>query len=242
MTQSLRGFVDDFAARRRTVTVYADAPPDDLETRFRDWNVDVRFDRLPPGAGPGFVTVREGERFLGSVTLETVATLFEPPAGLLDPEPAATGALEPLLELLDDTLFRSFERRHLLAATREIEDRAWRVGEGELHVGFQRPAALSAQRTVYERLAESDLDVHVYTDVEWDEPSIPNVTAHAESDGELGQYWFVAFSPAGSDARSQACALIAWEREPGAYDGFWTYDPDRVAALVTHLRTAYGDD
>ncbi|AQL41922.1 hypothetical protein BV210_03970 [Halorientalis sp. IM1011] len=236
MTESLRAFVDDLSAGRRTVTVYAADPPSDLADRLSEWHVDVRFDRLPDGSADGFVTVRQGDRFLGSVPLEAVATLFEPTAGVLDAETPQTGSLEPLLELLDDTLFQSFERRQLLAATREIEDRAWRHGRGELHAGFQRPEALAAQRSVYERLAKSDLDVHVYFDGRWDAAPIPGVTEHTESDGELGRFWFVGFCP---DTQSQACALIAREREPDTYGGFWTYDPDRVERLVTHLRAAH---
>lgn len=238
MTDSLAAFLDDLAAERRTVTVYAADPPSDLAGWLSDWHVDVRFDRLPPGTGDGFVTVRQGERFLGSVPLDTVATLYEPPAGAVDTDPSDHGALGPLLDLLDDTLFRSFERRQLLAATREIEDRAWRSGRGELHAGFQRPAALAAQRRNYRRLAESDLDVHVYFDGQWPAPPIPGVTAHAESGGELGRFWFVVFQPDPAD-RVRACALLARERRMGDFDGFWTYDSGRVASLVAHLRTVH---
>lgn len=240
MTESLQTLLEDLSAGRRTVTVYAADPPSDLAERLADWHVDVRFDRLPPDSGTGFVTVRQGDRFLGAVPLETVATLFEPTPGVLDADTSETGVLEPLLELLDDTLFRSFERRQLLAATREIEDRAWRHGQGELHTGFQRPAALAAQRSVYHRLAETDLDVHVYFDGRWDATPIPGVTEHATRDGELGRFWFAAFRPDAA-ARSQACALLARERDPDAYGGFWTYDPDRVEALVAHLRATYVD-
>lgn len=236
MTQTLQSFVDDLAAERRTVTVYAADPLPDLAARLSDWHVDVRFDRLPGGADDGFITVRQGDQFLGSVPLETVATLFEPPSGSLDAATAQLGSLAPLLELLDDTLFQSFQRRQLLAATREIEDRAWRHGRGELHVGFQRAEALAAQRTVYERLAESDLDVHVYFDGQWDAPSIRAVTEHTGRDGEFGEFWLVAFLPE-ADAQSQACALIARERAPNSYGGYWTYDQDRVTRLVRHLRS-----
>lgn len=239
MTETLQTFLDDLTAQRRTVTVYAADPPSELAERLADWHVDVRFDHLPSDSGEGFITVRQGDHFLGTVSLETVATLFEPAAGVLDADSTETGSLEPLLKLLDETLFQSVERRQLLAATREFEDRAWRHGQGELHVGFQRPAALAAQRPVYERLAESDLDIHLYFDGAWHAPPIPGVTIHTD-DGELGQFWFVAFQPDAA-ARSQSCGLFARERDPATYGGFWTYDPNRVAALVTYLRATYGD-
>jgi hypothetical protein len=222
MTPTLQTLLDDLSAQRRTVTVYAADPPSDLAERLADWNVDVRFDRLPPDSGSGFITARQGDDFLGSVPLETVAMLFEPPSRGLDAQSSRTGSVEPLLELLDDTLFQSFDRRQLVAATREIEDRAWRHGRGELHAGFQRPDALDDQRTVYERLAKSDLDVHVYFEGEWDAPPITGVTEHTD-DGELGEF----------------CAVLARERDARTYDGFWTYDPNRVSALVSHLRSTY---
>lgn len=237
MTETLQTLLDDLAAQRRTVSVYAADPPLDLADRLADWHVDVRFDRLPPDSRSGFITVRQGDTFLGTVPLETVAMLFEPRTRQLDAHAPRTDSVEPLLELLDDTLFQSFDRRQLLAATREIEDRAWRHGRGELHAGLQRPGALAAQRTAYERLAESALDIHVYFDGEWDAPPISGVTPHTD-DGELGQFWFVAFQPEAA-TRSQTCGLLARERDARTYDGFWTYDPNRVATLVSHLRATY---
>ena len=238
MTQSLQSLFDDLAGERRTVTVYDDDPPTDLTDRLTDWHVDVRFDRLPSGAEGGFLTVRQGEVFLGSVGIETVTALFEPSAAVLDADASTTASLEPLLALLDDTLYHSFERRQLLAASREIEDRGWRAGRGELHAGFQRPDALAAQRSVYERLAESELDVHVYFDGTWDATPIPGVTTHTDRDSELGRLWFVAFRPV-TDGERGACALIARERTADTYEGFWTYDAERVATLADHLTATY---
>jgi hypothetical protein len=230
-------FTDQFdavAAARRTITVYADEPRPELVEHFDGWNVEVRFDRLPEGTPEAFLTVRRGEEFLGSLDATVLDRLLEPPASLGTPGALETRSLEPLLSMLDGTTFRSFDRRQLLAVSREIEDRAWRLGTGRLHAGFQNPAALAAQATTYERLATSDLDTHVYIDGEWTADPIEGVTTHAEDDDELGRVWFVVLA----GDTEQDCALVAVQRDE-RYDGFWTYDRDRVAAIDEHLRARY---
>ncbi|MFC7175670.1 hypothetical protein [Halosegnis marinus] len=41
-----------------------------------------------------------------------------------------------------------------------------------------------------------------------------------------------------ADTRRDSCALLAVERDPGSYRGFWTYDPERVDEIVLALRGA----
>jgi len=238
VTVSLEDHLSEMAGERRTVTVYAPRKPADLADRFGEWNVDFQFSALPVETEDAFAVVRRGEEFLGSVELASVTALTDPRVGLVG-NGSSESELDALLELLDDTLFRSVDRRRLLAASREFEDRAWRVGAGRLHAGFQRPGIFDAQRSVYERLAGRGLEVHVYIDGEWDADPIEGVTVHDEAGGELGQYWFVVYDAPASRTESQSCALLAHEREPGAYDGCWTYDADRVDGLATYLLETY---
>lgn len=230
-------FTDQFdavAAARRTLTVYADEPRPELVEHFDGWNVEVRFDRLPEGTPEAFLTVRRGEEFLGSLDATVLDRLLEPPASPGTPGALATRSLQPLLSMLDGTTFRSFDRQQLLAVSREIEDRAWRLGTGRLHAGFQNPTALTAQRTVYESLGDSGLDAHIYIDGAWTADPIDGVTIHAEDDDEIGRVWFVVFA----SYTEQDCALVAVQRDE-RYDGFWTYDRDRVTAIDDHLRSRY---
>ena len=231
---SLADQLDAVAADRRTLTVYAAEPRPEIVDHFEGWNVEVRFGRLPEGTTDGFVTVRRGEEFLGSLDVRVLDALLEPPASIGPPGETSGPPLENLLALLDGTTFRSFDRRQLLAVSREIEDRAWRHGSGRLHAGFQRPTALAAQRAVYERLAARGLDAHVYFDGAWDDDPIADVAIHTDTEGELGRFWFVVLA---ADS-VQDCALLAKERDD-RYDGFWTYHADRVAALDEHLRDRY---
>lgn len=124
----------------------------------------------------------------------------------------------------------------MLAAAREIEERAWRTGTGTLYTGFQTEAALSAQTDVYERLgSHHDLSVVVFLREDWDTP-LENVTVVSNVAMELGVFWFVIFD-GGSDG--QQCALLAEEREPGSFYGFWTYERDLVDELVAYLESTY---
>lgn len=237
---ALDTFIDEMRTQRRTVTVYSDRSHPDLRERFADWNVELRFERLPPEADESFVTVRRGGEFLGGVDIDALGAFFE--SETVPPWQSRRSGVDPeaFMELLDETLFQADGRRQLLAASREFEDRAWRVGGGRIDAGFQRPGAFRAQRAVYERLAERGLDVHVYFDGGWDLDTVEGVTTHTTHDGELGRYWFVAFDTPDTIDRSQACALLAEETSPDSYTGFWTYDANRVADLVEYLAAAYG--
>lgn len=236
---ALRDILADMGTRRRTVTVYSPDPRPELADSLADWNVELRSERLPEDAGTAFVIVRSGGEFLGSVGLRTLGPLLEPTGDRVGEDPDA--GTEAFLELLDDTLFRTDHRRHLLGVSHEFEDRAWRVGRGALHAGFQRPAAFGPRRDAYATLADRGIDVHVYADGEWDLPVPDGVTSHTGTGGELGRYWFVAFDDTADDV-AQSCGLLAEEYDPDAYAGYWTYDPEQVTALVEYLTATYPED
>lgn len=237
---SLADLFEDVETRHKSLVLYSDTESD-IETvePFVTRNVTVEFRRLPEGSTP-FVVVRTAGETAGSVKLETLEHLLRPTVKLPWDASDADLARRSLRELLDTTLFATFDRRQLLATVREFEERAGRVGRGHLHVGFQSPHAMAKQTSVYRRLAaETDLDVHLYATPAGTPPDVPGATIHLESTGEIGRYWFFVFVPADVTER-QHCALLAEERSPGAFYGFWTYNPTRVEELLAHLESAYG--
>ncbi|WP_265111150.1 DICT sensory domain-containing protein [Halosolutus halophilus] len=220
---------------RRTITVYASAPQPDVTAQFETRGTTVGYCSLPDETDQGFLVVRDVDGFAGSIGLVEVREFLEPPvyrpwdAALVD------APYRTLLEVLDETLWQSLDRRQLLATSREIEDRAWRVGRGTLKVGFQRLSALQAQLPVYERLVDDTaLEIHVYGSGDWDPPSRPGLTVHTDPGGEVGQFWFLTFDGGPDD--QQACGLLAEERDPGSFAGFWTYDADLVDEIATAVR------
>lgn len=221
----------DVEERRRTITIYAPALPDSLVDLFETRHVTVEHRFLPEGASEPFLTVTAGDRYVGSVDLPAVYDFTHPQIHDVGSPELVEAAYRKLTSLLPDTVFSALDRRQLLAAAREIEDRAWRVGTGRLDVGFQTLSKFRAQADVYDALATRDLDIYVYVVADRPDrrPAIDGVTVHTGG-GDLSEFWFMAFD--GGPTSGQACGLVAEETSEG-YSGFWTYDPELVERIFS---------
>lgn len=82
-----------------------------------------------------------------------VERLLSPPIVRPETYEGLSPAYRALFEVLDGTVYTSMARREPLAVSREIEDRAYRVGSGSLDVGFQRLSNYRSQVPAYCRLA-----------------------------------------------------------------------------------------
>ncbi|ELZ12550.1 putative sensor protein [Halovivax asiaticus JCM 14624] len=239
--ESLSDAVASIESRRRTLSVYAasKSTATALSEQFSTRNVRVRHRPMPASDEPGFLLVRDAAGdFRGAIGLDRLDALLSPehhPPWELD-ESVDTAAI---FSFLDNTLFTSANRGQLLAVTREIEERAWRTGAGRLVVGFQTAAAFADQLRIYDRFAtETDLTVRVLVADEWDDDSPPGIDLADEVGGEIDAFWFVCFD--GGETALNASAIVAEERNPGQYRGFWTDDPDRVTELAAYLEATYG--
>jgi DICT domain-containing protein len=205
-----------------------------LRDRFADRNLSV--EAASAEAGPdGYAVLSEDGQFLAAIGVTDVPTEAEEQSvGFAD------ATYRPVLDQLDETMFTSFATRKMVAASREIEDRAWRIGRGSLHAGFQMKSVLADELGVYNRLAERDgLSVHAYAypDGEGDLDASSELTVHLDDSDEIRDSWFVAYDGGGVDENK--CALVAEEREPRRFYGFWTYDADTVDYVVRHLEHTY---
>lgn len=231
-------FIREMEDRRKTVTIFAHEPQTGLGKYFGTRHVTIDFEQIPPDDPEEFVTVSLDDDFLGSIALSSLVSLDSPV--IYDPggTDIATADYRYLLKLLDDTVFSSFDRRQMVATSREIEDRAVRVGRGTLYSGFQRLSAVRDQETVYRTIGHiSGLDVHVYGQPDWDPPNISGVTVHRLLDEEIRDTWFVAYDGGGNVMNK--CALLAQDRTPGEYYGFWTYDPTLVDRIIDYIEEAF---
>lgn len=222
---------------KKTLTVFNadDSTISTLGERFHDRNISVRGERTPSGAPRSFAVLSEDEEFVTAADIETVL------AEEGESDPGFEGdSYRPILDHLDETLFTSYDIEQMVAASREIEDRAWRIGKGSLYSGFQRLSILSEQMDIYEQLAsKGTLDVHAYAVPDADVPEHDtDLTIHVERSDEIERSWFVAYDGAGVDVNK--CALLAEEREPRSFYGFWTYDPSTVDWIIDHLESTYG--
>ncbi len=129
------------------------------------------------------------------------------------------------------------EKLLLILISRYIEKRAFEEGEGALRSSFQRLSRLEDERgtrTVYERVADSDVDVHVYGRPDWrPSPDFP-VVMHGGHNFDFLSSWFVIHTPpSGSD--SSPAALLAIELQQGTWDGYWTYDEGVIDELTAYI-------
>lgn len=232
---SLLDIIREIESDEMALTVYnADADVlAELRERFADRSVVVEEAATPDGKPENYVTLSERGVVVSATAVTDLFRMFE--------DGSVTGldtqSYRPVLDYLDETLFTSWDPKQMLSATREIEDRAWRLRRGQLHVGFQRMTILQNEGAVYRRLAESDLLVHVYTTPNGDPPDLDGATVHVTESEDVAKCWFLAFDGDGDD--DQKCALLAEEREPRSYYGFWTYDPDTVDRILGYLQAVY---
>ena len=234
---SLRGVIDTVEGREKRLTVF-DPPTDDAIAELREYFATqaVRIEAGTTDSGlSGYVVLSDehDDEVLAAIDLRHLG-------GDIAVGPGEETAFAPILEHLDETTFTSYDIPRMMAATREMEDRAWRVGSGELHAGFQRVEAIRAQKGVYEDLATEDIDVHTYCAPSDDAPEIEGVSIHQEDADEIRRSWFVAFDGGGDPA--DACLLLAEERgeaDDRRFYGFWTYDSTTVATVIDHLQETY---
>ncbi|MFC4407774.1 DICT sensory domain-containing protein [Haloarchaeobius iranensis] len=223
----------------RQFTVYGRDGGTDIEEQFAAHSVTVDCRQLPPDGPDPFVVVEEAGEFVGVLPVTELEWLLTPPVVRPTSPAAVSPGYRVLFEVLDETVFTALNRRQLDAVSKEIEDRARRVGSGRLRASFQQLSTFADQVEWYWTLGEAGLDIHVYGAPDWEPPAIPGVTYHGYGDGSVERYWVLTFD-GGSDP-SQACGLAA-RADADSFDGFWTDDAELVEEIEHALRAEAGVD
>ncbi len=228
----LDALLDEVGNRDKQFTVYRSSQPTEVEAQFAAHDVSVTQRTLPPDGPDPFLVIEEEGEFAGALGLAALDGLLEPPIVRPGERDDVSPGYRVLFDVLDETVFSAMDRGELLAVSREIEDRAYRVGTGTLHVSFQTLSTFQSQAEIYRHLARAtDLDIHIYGIADWAPPDVPGISYH-EYDDTHGMYWALAFD-SGSD-EAQACGLVAQEQDD-QYDGFWTDDSDMVGNIRATL-------
>lgn len=233
---SLRGLIATVEHTQVTVQIFSPKPREEVVSQFINRNVQIDHESLPSSLSPGFAVVdRDG--VLRFCHLDVLTSVDEPPTGEPWDDDTDRTAYRQFLGLFRNTPFSTTDRAQLLATSREIEDRAWRTGKGELHAGFQSISVFRSQAESYRRLAEeTELDVRVYGRPDRTPLDSTDLRTVAVDDDDIGRVWFVVYrDPSGENS----CALLAEERSPDEYFGFWTYDDQRVGRIVEYLDATY---
>jgi DICT domain-containing protein len=188
-------------------------------------------ERLPDD----FAVLHDGETYVAS---SPVGDVYE--AVRRDPELMTDDAPEEIdvpavLQRIDETAFTSYDKARMVGASRRIERAAWETGGGELHAGFQYLSNAREQWRLYTRIAVSDVETHLYGADDWDVPPT-DIHVHGYDVPEITDTWFVVYD---APDETDSLALLAEERGPGSYHGFWTDSPTVVDAIVGRLRSTY---
>lgn len=217
-----------------TLTVYnhGDVDLGPLRTRFERLNVTVETEETPT-VPEGVAILHRGEEFLAADSVQSLATEIS-----MDELAAGGDRTSPVFDFAEGSTVgaRAVEKSLLIRASRIFEMLAYREGTGTVHAGFQRLSLFAegehVQR-IYRNLARLGLEVHVYgvpdASVEMD-----GVAFHESDAGEIADSWFVVYEGPGN-----AGALVAEERDPGEFYGFWTYQRPVAAGTVEYLEATY---
>jgi hypothetical protein len=153
-------------------------------------------------------------------------------------------ALPDVFAGLDEVPFRvrgypasNKEKLLLIVVSRVIERIAAEHGAGTLRASFQRLSRLDDERgtrSVYERVAGTGVDVHVYGVGDADSLSPLPVTVHTGTSYAYRRSWFVVFTPP-DGADGDHVALLALEDEPNVWEGFWTFRPELVTRIERYI-------
>jgi hypothetical protein len=233
---TLNSLIDEVRGRAHQIIVYGRDERPEIETWLAAHGVPVTARSLPEGGPDPFIEIRADGEVVGIIGVEAVEGLLEPPIRRPGERSDVSAGYRALFAILERTVFTGMNRRELLAVSREIEDRAFRVGEGTLQVSFQTFSTFRSQIAVYRTLgAETSLDIHIHGVGDWTPPAISGVTYHADETARVASYWALAYD-GGPDA-TQACGLLA-EEESDDYRGFWTNDAATVADIAATVTTS----
>ncbi|MFB6074008.1 MAG: DICT sensory domain-containing protein [Haloarculaceae archaeon] len=242
---SLAALIASFDERRPTLTVCNRERPDHafeaVSAYFEGIGVAVRETDLGTEQPRDVALLHRGDEVVAASPLQAIE------AGIAseqaDADPFAGDRGPAVLEAIDGDVFGAvdMDRQSLIDASTAIEMTAWRAGEGTLHAGFQRLSRYwhsDRSRRVVRRLAEAGVSVHVYGAPDADpDPAHSNVTVHPDPTPEIGHTWFVAYDGGGHPDRR--AALVVEERETDRYHGFWTFESNLAASVVSYVADTY---
>jgi hypothetical protein len=128
------------------------------------------------------------------------------------------------------------EKLLLIVMSRYIERRALRADDGRLDVAFQELSRIEDEYgtgRIYRRLADSDVEVHLYGVPDSAPVDLDGLWMHTGRNEAYRRSWFVVFSP--PDDGIDPAALFAVETDRNVWRSMWTYDPDRVTEIRRYI-------
>ena len=250
MAESLRSFFDELESPGRHLVLLNRSSPDPVRKLFDSLldgqQVSISETVDPESDDDVVALVEDGAVVARSSLDELLESVL-----LINSDLYKTGAigldevaLPDVFEGLDEVPFRvrgypasNKEKLLLIIISRVIERIAAEHGDGTLRASFQRLSRIDDERgtrSVYERVADTGVDVHVYGVGDVDDLSISPITVHTGTTYPYRSSWFVVFTPPDGTDGDHA-ALLALEDEPNVWDGFWTFRPELVTRIERYI-------
>jgi hypothetical protein len=238
---SIHEMIETVEAAGLTLTLCNYDGDDDLATALRSYfgrhNVDVRTATLSTETPANVALLHRGRESLAASDVSALATAV----GDGDDDSPSAGARPAVIDHVHRNEYAVADgtKLELVRISRLMESRALGTGRGTLHAGFQDVSRVDddlGTRRLYERIAGSDVDVHLYGRP-GEVPRESYDALHTAETGELVDSWFVVYDGGGRNARKGA--LVCEETAPGRYTGFWSYQPSLVDAVTGYLERTY---
>jgi hypothetical protein len=240
---TLTDFIEETERQGRSMVVFK--PNDEGDTEILD-RIDRFFDDavLSQESEPRLLT--QFASFLPAENLVAVSTLDEFAGDflLIDSSFEVVGTRardrietpELLVQFEEATFLVAAGNTPLLTEiSHHIEELALHCNEGVVTTGMQELSRLAEPRTrsIYERLADSDVETHVFGRATGSSPEL-GIQTHALEDSEIADSWFVVYQ-----SESASAALVATEVEPDTYRGFWTFESELTDRIDDYIRQTY---
>lgn len=250
---SFSSFVREANRRPRVLRVYAGDGSsggivDRLDAFFSGDVVTVK-EQSRPDIVANFVAFPDREDAVAVTTLDDPGhvLLIDPRFRVLGRESIDDVPNPEVVARLDESTFgvQRGSKSLLVRIAKYIERLALRAETGRLYAGFQTLEQFESDaetRERYGRLARAGVDVHVFGAADTtpsDRSAVDDEDGilHARDAAEIRGTWFVVF-----DGGGEGAALVAEERNPGNYVGFWTFDSNRISELLAYVSETYLED
>jgi len=114
----------------------ADAIEQQLTEYFETQNVRISSYRTSSGTPEGIAVLSTDDAVLEVISIATLRALVDSGRSGSTAVGVADEAYDSVLDHLKETTFTSYDTEQMLYASREIEDRARRVGDGTVHAQY----------------------------------------------------------------------------------------------------------
>jgi DICT domain-containing protein len=211
---------------------------DTFRSYFEIEGVSLKRQRSDDGTPTNLAVLHDRDDYVAAADAERLYEAIDTSDGIGSVEDPDELDYPDLLDAVDKPFFTAYDRKRMTVISRTIERAAWVAGDGELHTGLQHLSNLEDQWDLYATFAECDVETHVYGRPDVTLPD-SGLLAHPSQTPEIRRSWFVLYRPESDEYAPRV--LLAEERNPNQYVGFWTSEAQLVELVYARLRHAYLD-